>query len=47
MALSKDCDDILNKIDELLVTEITTFDKVNDYRVGGQDEENDQNSFTE
>jgi len=32
-ALSKDCDEILNKIDDLLSTEITTFDKAQDYRM--------------
>ena len=31
--LSKDCDEILNKIDDLLGTEITTFDKSKDYRM--------------
>ena len=26
--LGKECDDILNKIDEILQTELTTFDKI-------------------
>ena len=31
-ALSTECDDILNKIDDLLNTEVLTFDKALDYR---------------
>ena len=31
-SLTKECDDILNKIDDLLNTEVLTFDKASDYR---------------
>ena len=35
--LTKECDDILNKIDDLLNTEVLTFDKASDYRQTADD----------
>ena len=42
--LTKECDDILSKIDDLMNTEIHTFEKANDYR--NQMAERDQSETT-